>query len=572
MSADQEQPRIGVFVCHCGTNIGGFIDVPAVAEYAKTLPNVVYSEHNLYTCADDGLTAIKNAIKEHELNRVIVASCTPRTHAPLFQHTCESAGLNPYLFEFVNIREQCSWVHMKEKKEATLKAKDLIRMGVARANLLEPQTEKRVDVIPKALVIGGGVAGMSASMSLADQGFQTYLVEKEEELGGMVRKYYKLTPSNIDALEFIKNIVNELKKRENIELLTSSTVKNVEGYIGNFKVTVEGKSNENLEIGSIVLATGAQEFKPNGFYEYGQNDKVVTTIELENKMRNKDLEGVNNVIMIQCVGSRGEAIPYCSRICCMTAIKNAIYLKAEFGIGVNILHNEIRVYGDYYEALYRKAQEMGVHFNKFGENDKPKIMKEGGGLEVGMFNEGLGRIEKYLTDLIVLSTPMVNIPEAEELSKMLKVPLGQDRFFFEAHVKLRPLDFATDGIFLCGAAHAPATIPEAIAQGYGAASRAAIPLARGYVQVEAITSHVDEEKCRGCGRCVEACEYKALELVELEGGRKVSRTNEVLCKGCGTCATTCCNGAITMRHYTSEQINAMIDAALSEIVEGEISG
>ena len=572
MSAEQEQPRIGVFICHCGTNIGGFLDVPAVAEYAKTLPNVVHSEHNLYTCADDGLTSIKNAIKEHNLNRVIVASCTPRTHAPLFQSTCKAAGLNPYLFEFVNIREQCSWVHMKEKEEATIKAKDLVRMGVARANLLEPQTEKRVDVIPKALVIGGGVAGMKASLSLADQGFYTYLIEKEEELGGMVRNYYKLTPSNIDALEFIRKMVDELKKNKNIEMLNSCTVKNVEGYIGNFKATIEGKSSRNLEVGAIVVATGAQEFKPTGFYEYGENDKVVTTIELEKMMREKTLDGIENVIMIQCVGSRGEALPYCSRICCMTAIKNAILLKEEFGVSVNILHNEIRVYGAEYEALYRKAQEMGVHFNKFGEKDKPKVLKENGGLKVEVFNEGLGRIEKYPADLIVLSTPMVNIPEAEELSKMLKVPLGQDRFFFEAHVKLRPLDFATDGIFLCGAAHAPATIPEAIAQGYGAASRAAIPLARGYVQVEAITSHVDEEKCIGCGRCVEQCEYKALELLELEDGRKVSRTNEVLCKGCGTCAATCCNGAITMRHYTSEQINAMIDAAFSEETGGEISG
>ncbi|UCE36541.1 MAG: CoB--CoM heterodisulfide reductase iron-sulfur subunit A family protein [Thermoplasmata archaeon] len=572
MSTEQEQPRIGVSVCHCGTNIGGFLDVPAVAEYVKTLPYVIYSEHNLYTCADDGLTSIKNAIKEHDLNRIIVASCTPRTHAPLFQYTCESAGLNPYLFEFVNIREQCSWVHMKEKEEATLKAKDLIRMGVARANLLEPQTEKRVDVISKALVIGGGVAGMSASLSLADQGFQIYLIEKEEELGGMVRKYYKLTPSNIDALEFIDNMVNKIKIRENIKIYKSSIVKDVRGYIGNFKVTIEGKSNENLEVGTIILATGAQEFKPNGFYEYGQDERIVTTIELENKMRIKELDGVINVIMIQCVGSREERIPYCSRICCMTAIKNAIYLKKEFDISVNILHNEIRVYGDYYEALYRKAQEIGVHFNKFGENDKPKVLKENGTLNVEIFNEGLGRIEKYPADLIVVSTPMVNISDAESLSKMLKVPLGQDRFFFEAHVKLRPLDFATDGIFLCGAAHAPATIPEVITQGYGAASRAAIPLASGYVQVEAITSHVEEAKCRGCGRCVEVCEYKALELAELENGRRVSRTNEVLCKGCGTCVATCCNGAISMMHYTSEQINAMIDAALSEKVGGGIVG
>ncbi|UCH89179.1 MAG: hydrogenase iron-sulfur subunit [Thermoplasmata archaeon] len=564
MNSEQEQPRIGIFICHCGTNIGGFVDVPDVAEYAKTLPNVVHAEHNLYTCADDGLTSIKNAIKEHNLNRLIVASCTPRTHAPLFQHTCESAGLNPYLFEFVNIREHCSWVHMKEKEEATLKAKDLVRMGVARANLLQPQAEKKVDVIPKAVVIGGGVAGMSASLSLANQGFKTYLVEKRDQLGGMVRNYYKLTPTNIDAVELIENMASELKKCENIEMLMSSTVKDVEGYIGNFKVTVEGDTDKTLEVGTIIVATGAQEYKPDGLYEYGKDDRVVTTIELEKMMRGKELEGIDHVIMIQCVGSRGEAIPYCSRVCCMTAIKNAIYLKEEFGIGVNILHNEIRVYGDDYEALYRKAQEIGVHFNRFGENNKPNVINENGKLTVEMFNEGLSRVEEYPADLIVLSTPMVNIPEAEELSKMLKVPLGQDRFFFEAHVKLRPLDFATDGIYLCGTAHAPATIPEAIAQGYGAASRASIPLTRGYVQVEAITSYVDENKCRGCGKCVEVCEYKALELIKLDTGREVTRSNEVLCKGCGTCATTCCNGAISMKHFSSEQIISMIEAALTE--------
>jgi heterodisulfide reductase subunit A len=567
----KEKPRIGVFICHCGSNIGGFLDVPGVTEYAKTLPNVTHSEHNLYTCADDGLTAIKTAIKEHDLNRVIVASCTPRTHAPLFKSTCEAAGMNPYLFEFVNIREQCSWVHMKEKDEATQKAKDLVRMGVARASLLEPQTEKRVDVIPKALVIGGGVAGMSAAMSLADHGFQTYLVEKEKELGGMVRKYYKLSPSGIDAQDFLKDMTEKLKKRGNLEILLENTVKDVKGYIGNFKVTVSGESEKELDIGSIILATGAQEFIPEGLYDYGKNDRIVTTIELERKMRERSLDGIKKVVMIQCVGSRGEALLYCSRICCMTAIKNAINLKEEFDMDVNILHNDIRVYGADYEALYRKSQEMGVHFNKFGENDKPKILNENNVTNVEVFNEGLGRNEKYPADLVVLSTPMVNIPEAEELSKMLKVPLGQDRFFFEAHVKLRPLDFATDGIFLCGAAHAPATIPEAIAQGYGAASRAAIPLARGFVQVAAITSHVDEEKCRGCGQCVDQCDYNALELIELESGRKVSRTNEVLCKGCGTCAATCCNGAISMKHFTSEQIEVMIDAALSDETGGEVS-
>lgn len=570
--SEENKPRIGVFICHCGSNIGGFLDVPSVAEYAKTLPNVIHSEHNLYTCADDGLTAIKTAIKEHKLNRVIVASCTPRTHAPLFKSTCEAAGLNPYLFEFVNLREQCSWVHMKVKDEATQKAKDLVRMGVARASLLEPQTEKRVDVIPKALVIGGGVAGMSAGLNLAGHGFQTYLVEKEKDLGGMVRKYYKLTPSGIDAQDFLKEMIDKLEKRKNIEILSESIVEDVKGYIGNFKVTVAGKSERELDIGSIILASGAHEFLPKGLYDYGKNDRVVTTIELEERMRKGSLNGIKKVVMIQCVGSRGEALLYCSRICCMTAVKNAIYLKEEFGMDVNILHNDIRVYGSDYEALYRKAQEMGVHFNKFGENDKPKIIKENNITNVEIFNEGLGRKENYPADLVVLSTPMVNIPEAEDLSKMLKVPLGQDRFFFEAHVKLRPLDFATDGIFLCGAAHAPATIPEAIAQGYGAASRAAIPMARGYVQVEAITSHVDEGKCRGCGRCVDQCDYKALELIEVESGKKISRTNEVLCKGCGTCAATCCNGAISMNHFTSEQIEVMIDAALSEKVGGEIGG
>ena len=588
---EQTEPRIGVFVCHCGVNIGGFVDVPDVVEHVKTLPNVVHAERNLYTCADDGLAAIRNAIKEHDLNRVIVASCTPRTHAPLFKRTCEEAGLNKYLFEFVNIREHCSWVHMKEPEKATAKAKMLIAMGVAKAALLEPQEEERVPVEPKALVLGGGVAGMTAALSLANQGFETYLVEKEDKLGGFVRNLDTLYQTGKDALESITPLIEKVTANKNIHILTSSTLKDVEGYIGNYEVTIAGNGGETVtKVGAIIVATGAEEYKPVGLYGYGEYENVVTLKEFERMEKEKTLPATKSVAFIQCAGARGQALEYCSRICCTNAIKSAMKLvgteapetlseagrvgrrrrrkavaSAPPDVEVTIFNRGITTYGIEHELMYNTARGMGIRFVKYTPENPPEVSREGDRLVISYHNETLKTDQTMSPDLIVLSTPLVQIPEAEELSKMLKVPLGRDKFFFEAHVKLRPLDFATDGIYLCGTAHAPAFIDEAIYQAYGAASRASIPLANGYVQAEAITAVVDEERCIGCGSCVDICPYHAIELTEKEVileeitlSTRKSSINPAVCKGCGTCVVTCPVGAITQRNFTTLQITAAI--------------
>ncbi|MHC1635149.1 MAG: hydrogenase iron-sulfur subunit [Candidatus Methanospirareceae archaeon] len=557
----KEEPRIGVFVCHCGTNIGGVIDVPAVVEYVKTLPNVVHAEHNLYTCSSEGLSRIRAGIKEHNLNRVIVASCTPRTHEPLFRKTCEEAGLNPYLFEFVNIREQASWVHMHEPEKATEKAKDLIRMGVAKAALLEPQEEMTMEVERKALVIGGGVAGMTAALSIASRGFDVYLVEKEAELGGLVRNLYKLYPTNQNADEILESMIKKVKANKKIHLYTSATVKDISGYIGNFNVQVERANKEisSFTVGTIIVATGAKEFEPSS-YRYGEHKNIITQLQLEKKLREKALGEIDRVVMIQCVGARGEELSYCGRICCMIAIKNAIILREEYGAEVYILHDDIAAYGQY-EDIYRRAKELGVRFVKYSRERKPEVeITEGKEKELAItvYNEVLGREIRIECDYIVLSTPLVQHQDGMELSKMLRVPLGGEKFFYEAHVKLRPVDFATDGIFVCGTAHFPKDIPETIAQALGAASRASIPLSKGFVQSEAIVSRVNKYLCVGCQNCEVVCPYGAIKVYK----EKVAMTNPMLCKGCGTCAVNCPEHAITMQHFTDEQLEAMVEEAL----------
>ncbi len=605
------EPRIGVFVCHCGVNIGGFVDVPNVVEYVKTLPNVVYAGRNLYTCADDGLSAIKNAIKEHSLNRVIVASCTPRTHAPLFRRTCEEAGLNKYLFEFVNIREHCSWVHMKEPERATEKAKKLIEMGVAKAALLEPQEEARVPVEPRALVLGGGVAGMSAALSLANQGFETHLVEKEANLGGFVRNLHTLYQTGKGGIESINPLIEKVLANKKIKLFTSSMLKNLTGYIGNYDATIAGKDGETkTKFGTIIVATGALEYKPAGLYGYGEYQNVITLGEFEKIEMEGSLPPVKSIAFINCAGSRGQALEYCSRICCTNAIKSAMKLleakapeaaatlaasipeapreeeavaeeggrrrrrrreapagaaAAPSGIEVTVFNRGITTYGIDHELLYNSARERGVKFVKFIPENPPKVSREGDKLAISYYHETLKMERKMNPDLIILAAPLVQRPEAEELSKMLKVPLGRDKFFFEAHVKLRPLDFATEGIYLCGTAHAPVFIDEAIYQAYGAASRASIPLARGYVQNEAITAVVDDKKCIGCGSCYGVCPYHAIELSEKDVSleevslkTRKSNVNPAVCKGCGTCVVICPTGAIAQRNFTMPQISAAI--------------
>lgn len=558
-----EKPRIGVFVCHCGTNIGGYLDVPGLVEYSRGLPNVVFSMDNLYTCSETGLEEIKKAIKEHDLNRVIVASCTPRTHEPLFRSTCEEAGLNPYLFEFVNIREQCSWVHMDDREKATEKAKDLIGMGTAKAELLEPEEEVEVDVCPSAVVIGGGIAGMTCSLSLANRGFQVRLIEKESKLGGMLRKLYKLYPSGRDASEILEYMTSEVENNPKIELLTSSTVEAVEGFIGDYDVMVSSSGKRTpVKAGVIVVATGAEVLKPVGLYNYDSN-KVVTQLELEQMLRDGDLKA-KKIVMIQCVGSRDEERIYCSRVCCMTAIQNAMLIKEDNpDAEIFILYRDLQTYGTRYEEYYTKAREAGVIFVQYSKERKPTV--EDGAVRV--FDEFLDEELILPCDLVVLSTPMISPPGVKELAKMLKVPLGQNGFFLEAHVKLRPVDFSTDGIYLCGSAHWPSDVSESISQGYAAASKASIPLSQGRVKTEPIVSFVDEEKCIGCGLCESVCPFKAIRLEQTEQG-KVARTIVASCKGCGVCGAGCPQKAITMHHFTDRQILAQIDS----LVEVEVIG
>jgi heterodisulfide reductase subunit A len=613
-----EKPRIGVFVCHCGSNIGGFVDVPSAAEYAKTLPDVAYATDNLYTCAEDGLNAIREGIRKHNLNRVIVASCTPRTHAPLFQATCESAGLNKYLFTFVNIREHCSWVHMKEKDGATKKAKDLIRMGVARARLLQPQEEAKVEVAPVGLVIGGGVAGMTAALSLADMGFPVHLVERDGDLGGFVKILNNLYVTDKSAADTIRPLIEKVTKHKNITVYLNSTMKSVEGFIGNYDIVIGRRGGEDVKakVGTIVVATGALELVPEGLYGYNQYPNVVTLTEFEILCKKKTLPKLKNVAFIQCVGSRGQKMSYCSRICCNVSIKNAINIvdnyenmlglmekqgtlidkvpveqkatdeilerrrrrrgrdagAAEEGgaeevklgpsekIEVTVFNRDVMAYGVEHELTYNKAREKRVKFVRYTTDHLPKAFMEGNQLMLTYFHETLKLERTMPVDMVVLATPLINQPDAGDLSKMLKVPLGQEGFFLEAHVKLRPVDFATDGIYVAGTCRGPADITECAFQGAAAASRAAIPMAKGYVQAEALSSVVDENKCTGCGTCMQVCPYGALR----KNDKGFAEVIIAACKGCGCCGATCPEGAITMTNYTDAQLLAEAKAALEE--------
>jgi len=554
-----DEIRIGVFVCDCGSNIAGYLDVKELAEYAKTLPNVVFVRENLYTCSESGINEIKAAIKEQNLNRVVVASCTPRTHEPLFRGTCAEADLNPYLFEMVNIRDQCSWVHMQEREEGTNKAKDLIRMGVAKAALLEPQQDIQSEVDQRAMVLGGGISGMTAAMALANRGYEVTLVEKAPELGGLLLKLDKLAPADIDAPELARQQAELVRGNPNIKVYTGTTVEEVQGYIGHFKITVNTDGvQQQLPAGIIIVATGADVLRPVGLFGY-DGERVINQLELEQRFRTGAFRA-KHVVMIQCAGARIEERKYCSRICCMVAIKNAIEIKKRSPeTTVHILYRDIQAYGVENEVLFQRAKELGVLFIKY-DPARPPVVEAG---RVVVHHELLGRDLDLPQDLVVLSTPLIAGEDNVKISKLLRVSLDANKFFLEGHVKLKPLDFATDGIYLCGNAHYPATVREAISQALGAASRASIPLAKGVMTVEPIVSTlVDEDACRGCGLCVALCPYGALEIVRTEKGRKV-RVIPVACKGCGVCAATCYQHALTVNSYTDEQITQQISAFLS---------
>jgi heterodisulfide reductase subunit A len=566
-----EEPRIGIFVCHCGKNIGGVINVSEVVEYARTLPNVVYTEDNLYTCSAESGEKIKVAIKEHNLNRVIVASCTPRTHEPLFQSIIREAGLNPYLFEMANIRDQCTWVHMHEPKFALQKAKDLVRMAAAKAHSLEPLYNRKVKISRNALVIGGGVSGLTSALNLAEQSFEVYLLEKSDTLGGNFMKV-KFLLNGDDPQKKLNSLIDRVINHPKIHIYTNSEIARIDGSVGNF--CTEFKSGENLHTvdhGVVIVATGAENYIPTE-YLYSQDENVITQRELEEKLTNGYLEATSNkqqtVVMIQCVGSRDEERPYCSRICCQQAIKNALLIKEKNpDTNVFILYRDIRTYG-FNEGYYTKAREKDVRFIAYDADKKPEAEKVNGQLKVSVYNPVFDAKVNIKTDLLVLSTGVIPRDDAKDLAQKLKVPLTSDGFFLEAHMKLRPVDFATDGVFLCGLAHFPKTVDESIAQALAASSRASTIISKEEIELAAVISNVVDENCDGCAYCIDPCPYKALTLLEYmrEGSiKKTVEVDELKCKGCGTCMATCPKQGIYVRNFKLEHIAAQIEAALQTV-------
>jgi heterodisulfide reductase subunit A-like polyferredoxin len=554
-----EETRIGIFICHCGINIGGVVDVPGVTEYAKTLPNVVYAENNLYTCSQDTQERIKEKVCEYNLNRVIVASCTPRTHEPLFQNTCREAGLNQYLFEMANIRDQCSWVHMHKPEEATRKAKDLVRMAVAKSRLLEPLEQRQIDINPKSLVIGGGLAGMTASLELAEQGYEVYLVEKEEEFGGNLRKIHFTLEGDDPQME-LKEIIKRVEDNQMVHVFRGAKINAIDGYVGNFVTRIEQNGREEeIKHGVVIVATGAEECKPRE-YLYGEDDRVLTQLELEERFARGEIDA-KSVAMIQCVGSRNEERPYCSRVCCANAVKNALKLKEQDkDMTIYVLYKDMRTYG-FKEDYYEEASKRGVIFLRYDDEHKPEVTADGR-LSVRVKDPVLDKRIEINPDLLVLSTAITPNEDNEELSKMLKIPLSKDGFFLEAHMKLRPVEFATEGVFLAGLAHWPKTIDESISQACGAVSRACTILSKERLEAAGITSSVDELLCGGCLTCVEVCPYNAIEMKTVNPFgyiKEVASVNAILCKGCGSCASACPSGAVQQSGFKDNQILAMIE-------------
>ncbi|HEX74600.1 MAG TPA: FAD-dependent oxidoreductase [Dehalococcoidia bacterium] len=561
-----QEPRIGAFICHCGTNIGGYVDVPQVVEYAKTLPGVAYAEDNLYTCSQDTQERIKAMIKEHNLNRVMVASCTPRTHEPLFQETIREAGLNPYLFEMANIRDQCSWVHMHEPEKATQKAKDLVRMAIARNTLLEPLHKVSLGLSHDALVIGGGVGGMTAALNLAEQGFKTCIVEREEELGGWARKVH--FPLNGEKpQDFLRSLIEQVKSNQLIEILTDTVVTKTEGFVGNFKTTLaseNGQKQRLIEHGVIIVATGAKEYRGTEFF-LGQNESVLTLSDLEEKLANspQEITRAKNIAMILCVRPPEGNYNYCSRVCCTVAIKNALKIKEMNPVAnIYILYKDIRTYG-FKEELYTRARKEGVVFIHYTDEKPPQVRPVNGKLEIDILEPILSEELILSPDLLVLATPTVPSEGNEELSFILKVPITKEGFFHEAHVKLAPVDFASEGIFMCGTAHSPKFIDETIAQAQAAAGRATTVLAKDQLQVGGAICQVDREKCIACLTCVRVCSYGA-PFINREG---VAEIEVAKCRGCGICAAECPRKAIQLLHYKEEQLVVKSEALLAAIAQ-----
>jgi heterodisulfide reductase subunit A-like polyferredoxin len=558
MDVAGDAPRIGVFVCNCGINIGGVVDVPQVTAYASGLPYVVLADENLFTCSQDTQDRIREVIRENHLNRIVVASCTPRTHEPLFQETLQACGLNKYLFEMANIRDQDSWVHADDPAGATEKAKDLVRMAVARAALLHPLHERNIPVNKRALVIGGGVAGMNAALGLADQGFEAVIVEKESQLGGLCRQL-TTTIEGADIQRYVSELTERVTQNERIQVLAESLIVGFTGFKGNFTTEVlvgPGMYQRKIDHGVVILATGAREYTPKE-YLYGEDPRVMTQIALGKRLELKGADDLGQVVMIQCVGSRNQEHPNCSRVCCQSAVKNALHIKElNPDADVYILYRDMRMYG-LLEGYYTEARRQGVIFCRFSQDHPPRVEASDEGIRVTFPDHVLQRDIQVCADRLVLSAGMV-AEDTEELASILKLPRNDDGYFIEAHVKLRPVDLANEGIFLCGTAHGPKLISEAVSQAMAAASRAATFLSQDEIRLSAVTAHVDPDRCAACLICVRACPY-GVPRINAEG---VSEIDEALCHGCGICAAECPAKAIELNWYEDDQIMIKVDALL----------
>jgi heterodisulfide reductase subunit A len=562
-----EEPRVGVYLCHCGANIGRVVDIPGTVEYAKTLPHVVHSEESLFICSTEAAQKLATSIKEKGLNRVVVAACTPRTHEPLFRDTLREAGINQYFFDMANIREHCSWVHSREKERATEKAQDIVRMSVARACHLDPLEEFQLPVDKRALVVGGGVAGMTAALSIAAQGHEVYLLEREAELGGVARRIHR-TLEGLDVPAYLEELRRRVYQERRVHVYTQAVILSAAGYVGNFTTRVRtGYREVEIHHGATVLATGAAEHRPTE-YRYGEDDRVLTQLELEERLAAGDarVTAARSVAMIQCVGCRQPDRSYCARICCGHAVKNALALKAQDPAReVYVFFRDMRTYG-FREDYYREAADRKVRFIRYEPEEKPTVapaVEEGREvLRVTAPDPILGQRLAVDADLVVLSAAVVPAPGTAEVARLFKVTTGPDGFFQEAHVKLRPVDFAADGVFVCGTAHYPKHLGEAVSQAYGAAGRAVTLLSQDTVTASGSVCTVTERDCVACGACIECCTYGAIDFVETPRGKK-ARVNPVLCKGDGLCNTKCPTRAISLLHYTDDEIEAQIDAAAS---------
>ncbi len=557
-----EPPRIGVFVCHCGINIASVVNVKAVTEYAKTLPHVVFSQNNLFTCSQDTIVSMTDIIKREGLNRVVVASCSPRTHEPLFQETLREAGLNRFLFEMANIRDQDSWVHQSEPEKATQKAKELVKMAVAKVASHQPLSEGKLPVTKGCLVIGGGVSGMQAALNLAEQGFAVTLIEKGEALGGQALKLVR-NWEGLAVAPVLSELAQQTISHPNITVRFKTQVKDVEGSVGRFKTTLSDGSV--VEHGAAIIAVGAEPWVPQGRWQYGYGvDARVKTLhgldEILKKSQTEALEAlsdVNQAVFMHCVGSRIPERPYCSRVCCSHAIEQAIALKdLKPKMDVFMLYRDVRTYGRR-EHIYEEARSKGVIFVRYDLERLPKLEGVGARLELEAFDPVLGRQIRLSPDLLVLATAITPRKDAGELSKFFKCAINADGFLMEAHAKLRPVDFATEGVFLAGLCHYPKPIEESIVQASAAAARAAMVLAKDFVPTEAIVAEVTPAKCVTCGVCGKICPYKAISKSQVTGKAEV---NPALCKGCGACVAGCRSDAIRLKNFANKELIAAISA------------